>query len=74
MKKSKRGERKVLLAKVLLFDDNLGRGIVELLETKEKVRISHKEIEGEGFKVLDEGEIVELIFENDKKKVRRKVG
>jgi len=50
-------EDHLIRGKVLHFDENLGRGIIRL-ETGEKIRITYRQIEGEGFKVLFEGENV----------------
>lgn len=43
--------------RVLHFDENLGRGVIRL-ETGERVKVTHHQIAGEGFKVLFEGETV----------------
>ncbi len=51
-------------AKVLFFDDNRGRGIIKLLDSGERISIDYKSINMEGFKVLYEGQIVEVEFEN----------
>jgi len=47
-------------AKVLFFDDNRGRGLLKILETGERINVSYKNIQIEGFKVLFEGQIVEV--------------
>ena len=47
-------------AKVLFFDDNRGRGLLKILETGERINVSYKNIQMEGFKVLFEGQIVEV--------------
>ena len=47
-------------AKVLFFDDNRGRGLLKILDTGERINVSYKNIQMEGFKVLFEGQIVEV--------------
>ncbi len=47
-------------AKVLFFDDNRGRGVLKILDTGERINVSYKNIQMEGFKVLFEGQIVEV--------------
>ena len=47
-------------AKVLFFDDNRGRGLLKILETGERINVRYKNIQMEGFKVLYEGQIVEV--------------
>ncbi len=55
---------------VLFFDDNLGRGVIRLLDTGERLKISHRDIEDEGFVVLFEGELVEIEFREGGFKVK----
>ncbi|RKZ00401.1 MAG: hypothetical protein DRQ10_04255 [Candidatus Hydrothermota bacterium] len=60
------------MAKVLVFDENLGRGIIRLLDTGERIRITHKDIDEDGFKILFEGEVVEVYRSKDGSlKIRR---
>ena len=47
-------------AKVLFFDDNRGRGLLKILDTGERINVGYKNIRMEGFKVLFEGQIVEV--------------
>ena len=51
-------------AKVLFFDDNRGRGVIKLLDSGERFSIDYKSISMEGFKVLYEGQIVEVVIED----------
>ncbi len=51
-------------AKVLHFDDNKGRGILKILQTGERVTVDYKNIKMEGYKVLFEGQIVNIIYHN----------
>ncbi len=53
-------------AKVLFFDDNRGRGTIKLLDSGERFPIGYKNISMEGFKVLYEGQIVEVFIEDGK--------
>lgn len=52
-----KGNHRETKGKVLHFDENLGRGTIKL-ETGEKIKITYRQIEGEGFKILFEGECV----------------
>jgi hypothetical protein len=49
----------------------LGRGVLKDLETGKRIRITHRELEGEGFKILFEGEIVEVVCKDGKMRVKR---
>ena len=60
------------LAKVLVFDENLGRGIIRFLDTGERIRITHRDIDEDRFKILFEGEVVEVYKSKDGSlKIRR---
>lgn len=50
---------KEIKGKVLYFDENLGRGLIKL-KTGKKIKITYRQIDGEGYKILFEGEWVIL--------------
>ncbi len=66
-----RNKEKKFLAKVLFFDENLGKGLLLVLGDNRRIFVTHREIEGEGFKILFEGEIVEVSERNGEIRVRR---
>ncbi len=58
------------IAKVLVFNENLGEGIALVYSTGEKIRFSYREIEGiDGFKILFPGDVVKVIQKGKKKKI-----
>jgi len=56
------------IGKVIQFDDNLGRGVIRLIESGQRLKITHRDIVGDGFVVLIEGELVEV--EQDDGRIR----
>ena len=54
---------------VLHFDDNLGRGIIRIIETGERIRITHKDVDMDGFVVLSEGEKVRILRDGNRIRV-----
>ncbi len=55
---------------VLQFDDNLGRAIIRLIDTGERLKVTYRDIEMDGFVVLFEGEYVVVEMEGEKIRVR----
>ncbi len=49
--------------RVKWFDENRGVGIIKVSETGKEVTVHYRDIVGDGFKVLDEGEEVEFEIE-----------
>ncbi len=60
------GDKVVTYGIVLHFDDNLGRGIIRIIETGERIKVTHKDVEMEGFVVLSEGEKVKILRDGDR--------
>ncbi len=56
--------------KVKWFDENRGFGVIRLVESGREITVHYKDILGEGFKVLNEGEEVELEVEETAKGAR----
>jgi cold shock CspA family protein len=54
---------------VVHFDDNLGRAIIRLLDTGERLKITYRDIDMDGFVVLFEGQYVVVKIEGEKVKV-----
>ncbi|MEO0198873.1 MAG: hypothetical protein ABIM21_04645 [candidate division WOR-3 bacterium] len=66
------GKSKTKKAKVLVFNENLGIGILQILESKERVRFNYKNLKGiEGFKILFPGDIVEIRETGNNLEVRK---
>jgi len=59
-----------LRGKVKWFDENRGFGVIRLVESGREITVHYKDILGEGFKVLNEGEEVELEVEETAKGAR----
>lgn len=61
-----------MIGKVLTFDENRGWGMVRLSDGR-VIKVTHREIEGEGFVLLFEGEEVEVELDegNSVKRVLR---
>ncbi len=60
------GDKVVTYGIVLHFDDNLGRGIIRIIETGERIKVTHKDVEMDGFVVLSEGEKVKILRDGDR--------
>ncbi len=60
------GDKIVTYGIVLHFDDNLGRGIIRIIETGERIKVTHKDVEMDGFVVLSEGEKVKILRDGDR--------
>ncbi len=60
------GDKVVTYGIVLHFDDNLGRGIIRIIETGERIKVTHKDVEMEGFVVLSEGEKVKILRDGNR--------
>jgi len=58
------------IGKVIQFDDNLGRGVIRLIESGQRLKITHRDIVGDGFVVLIEGELVEVERDNGRIRIR----
>lgn len=60
--------KKSKLGIVIRFDENLGIGFIKIKETGEILRITYRDIDEEGFKVLFEGELVTI---DERGRIRR---
>jgi cold shock CspA family protein len=59
-------------AKVLIFNENLGNGILQVIGSSEKIRFSYRDlIDAEGFKILFPGDLVEVRFKEGRIEVRK---
>jgi len=56
--------------RVKWFDENRGVGVIKLNNGGKEVTVHYRDILGDGFKVLDEGEEVELGIEESAGRVR----
>lgn len=53
--------------KVKWFDENRGFGVIRLIDSGKEVTVHYKDILGNGFKVLNEGEEVECGVQETKR-------
>lgn len=66
------GKSKTKKAKVLVFNENLGFGILQVLGSKERIRFNYKNLKGiDGFKILFPGDIVEITKIGNNLEVRK---
>lgn len=59
-------------AKILIFNENLGTGILKIIGSSEKIRFSYRDLIGpEGFKILFPGDLVEVYFKEGRIEIRK---